>query len=73
MLFRSDGKEARAHLMVDRNLARWLKRLRASGPSTRLGDELRRLLLHAPEGAVKNRGRRLQGLIDRARKISARR
>lgn len=61
-----DDKDARAHLMIDRNIARWMKRLRASGPNARLADEIRRIISRAPEGAVKDRGRRLLALVTRA-------
>jgi len=64
------GPNARPHLVFERNLARWLKRLRGAGPSPRLADSLKRLLRKAPDGAVKDRARRLHELVTRANRVT---
>lgn len=52
-----------------RHLERWFEGIRAGRPSERDAVQLKRLLRKAPEGVVKDRGRRLLELVSLAAKV----
>jgi hypothetical protein len=66
------GPAVEVELEFERHVERWLKGVRAGQPSERDATRLEALIRTSPEGAVRERARRLLDLVRRAAKVKSR-